>query len=78
MFHLQFCQQLSVNYDIILPYSDQLWRKNERNWYHQCIGMGGNLAQRDLFGAHTYARIDRPGVFHSDWGSSAIKVVHIK
>ena len=34
--------------------------------------------QRDLFGAHTYARIDRPGVFHSDWGSSAIKVVHIK
>jgi len=25
-------------------------------------------AQRDLFGAHTYARIDRDGVFHSDWG----------
>ncbi len=25
-------------------------------------------AQRDLFGAHTYARVDREGVFHSDWG----------
>lgn len=25
-------------------------------------------AQRDLFGAHTYERTDREGVFHSDWG----------
>ncbi|HEX6963508.1 MAG TPA: decarboxylating NADP(+)-dependent phosphogluconate dehydrogenase [Lacipirellula sp.] len=24
-------------------------------------------AQRDYFGAHTYQRIDKPGVFHSDW-----------
>lgn len=24
-------------------------------------------AQRDFFGAHTYERIDRPGVFHTDW-----------
>ena len=24
-------------------------------------------AQRDLFGAHTYQRIDRPGSFHTDW-----------
>lgn len=24
-------------------------------------------AQRDAFGAHTYRRIDRPGVFHTDW-----------
>lgn len=24
-------------------------------------------AQRDYFGAHTYKRIDRPGVFHTDW-----------
>jgi 6-phosphogluconate dehydrogenase len=24
-------------------------------------------AQRDYFGAHTYERIDKPGVFHSDW-----------
>ncbi|KAI3851989.1 hypothetical protein MKW98_019988 [Papaver atlanticum] len=24
-------------------------------------------AQRDLFGAHTYERIDRPGAFHSEW-----------
>jgi len=25
-------------------------------------------AQRDLFGAHTYERNDRPGTFHSAWG----------
>jgi 6-phosphogluconate dehydrogenase len=25
-------------------------------------------AQRDLFGAHTYERVDREGVFHSHWG----------
>jgi 6-phosphogluconate dehydrogenase len=25
-------------------------------------------AQRDLFGAHTYERVDRAGVFHSQWG----------
>lgn len=24
-------------------------------------------AQRDYFGAHTYERIDKPGVFHSEW-----------
>src|SRR5437763_6680603 len=24
-------------------------------------------AQRDFFGAHTYERIDRPGIFHTDW-----------
>jgi len=31
---------------------------------------GANLiqAQRDCFGAHTYQRIDREGVFHHDWG----------
>jgi 6-phosphogluconate dehydrogenase len=31
-------------------------------------------AQRDYFGAHTYHRIDREGVFHSDWmvGSEAL------
>ncbi|HTW94761.1 MAG TPA: hypothetical protein VMD30_08215, partial [Tepidisphaeraceae bacterium] len=29
----------------------------------------GNLiqAQRDFFGGHTYVRIDKPGVFHTDW-----------
>ncbi len=26
-------------------------------------------AQRDYFGAHTYLRVDKPGVFHSEWGS---------
>lgn len=24
-------------------------------------------AQRDMFGAHTYARVDEPGVFHTQW-----------
>lgn len=24
-------------------------------------------AQRDCFGAHTYSRVDRPGVFHTEW-----------
>jgi 6-phosphogluconate dehydrogenase len=24
-------------------------------------------AQRDYFGAHTYERIDRPGVYHTEW-----------
>ena len=24
-------------------------------------------AQRDYFGAHTYQRIDRPGIFHTEW-----------
>lgn len=32
--------------------------------------MGANLiqAQRDCFGAHTYERTDREGVFHHEWG----------
>lgn len=27
-------------------------------------------AQRDYFGAHTYERVDGPGVFHTDWDKS--------
>jgi 6-phosphogluconate dehydrogenase len=30
-------------------------------------------AQRDFFGAHTYERIDRPGVFHTEWIESEEK-----
>jgi 6-phosphogluconate dehydrogenase len=26
-------------------------------------------AQRDFFGAHTFERIDRPGVFHHEWST---------
>ena len=31
--------------------------------------MAANLiqAQRDYFGAHTYERVDGPGVFHTQW-----------
>ncbi|MEY2484330.1 MAG: 6-phosphogluconate dehydrogenase, partial [Verrucomicrobiota bacterium] len=32
-------------------------------------------AQRDFFGAHTYERIDKPGVFHTEWMESADKPV---
>lgn len=28
-------------------------------------------AQRDLFRAHTYQRIDRPGSFHTDWSTGS-------
>ena len=24
-------------------------------------------AQRDYFGAHTYQRTDKPGIFHTEW-----------
>ncbi|MDD4519160.1 MAG: hypothetical protein PHH90_11805, partial [Limnochordia bacterium] len=24
-------------------------------------------AQRDYFGSHTYRRVDKPGIFHTDW-----------
>ncbi len=29
-------------------------------------------AQRDYFGAHTYRRIDKEGIFHSEWGKTAL------
>ncbi|KAM1025099.1 hypothetical protein FF1_038240 [Malus domestica] len=30
-------------------------------------------AQKDLFGAHTYERVDRPGAFHIEWTKLAQK-----
>ncbi|MGE5586985.1 MAG: NADP-dependent phosphogluconate dehydrogenase [Clostridia bacterium] len=40
-------------------------------WYdsYRCGFLPANLiqAQRDYFGAHTYRRVDRPGVFHTEW-----------
>ncbi|PYL63525.1 MAG: hypothetical protein DMF25_10375 [Verrucomicrobia bacterium] len=32
-------------------------------------------AQRDFFGAHTYERVDKPGVFHTEWIKSDHKPV---
>jgi 6-phosphogluconate dehydrogenase len=32
-------------------------------------------AQRDFFGAHTYERVDKPGVFHTEWIESEHKPV---
>ncbi|MBP2633248.1 MAG: 6-phosphogluconate dehydrogenase, decarboxylating, partial [Firmicutes bacterium] len=36
--------------------------------YRQSV-LSANMiqAQRDYFGAHTYERVDKPGVFHSQW-----------
>jgi 6-phosphogluconate dehydrogenase len=31
-------------------------------------------AQRDRFGSHTYARTDRPGVFHTQWSGDRAEV----
>jgi 6-phosphogluconate dehydrogenase len=38
--------------------------------YYRSVEMPTNLiqAQRDLFGAHTFERTDRPGSFHRRWG----------
>lgn len=30
-------------------------------------------AQRDFFGAHTYQRIDKPGVFHTEWNKEVVQ-----
>jgi 6-phosphogluconate dehydrogenase len=44
-------------------------------WYdgYRRARLPANLiqAQRDLFGAHTYQRVDREGTFHSDWSTPA-------
>jgi len=39
---------------------------------YRSLRLPANLtqAQRDYFGAHTYRRIDREGVFHTEWTSS--------
>ncbi len=37
--------------------------RSERLWANMI------QAQRDYFGAHTYERIDRQGIFHTDWPS---------
>src|SRR5881394_3893084 len=36
---------------------------------YRSAGLPANLlqGQRDFFGAHTYERIDKPGVFHTEW-----------
>lgn len=36
--------------------------------------MPSNLtqAQRDFFGAHTYERVDEPGIFHADWNGDKL------
>ena len=38
---------------------------------YRCEFLPTNLiqAQRDYFGAHTYQRVDQPGVFHTEWGT---------
>jgi 6-phosphogluconate dehydrogenase len=36
-----------------------------------CLPQNLTQAQRDYFGAHTYERTDRPGVFHTNWMGQA-------
>jgi 6-phosphogluconate dehydrogenase len=40
---------------------------------YRTVSLPANLtqAQRDFFGAHTYNRIDKPGVFHTEWSAKA-------
>jgi 6-phosphogluconate dehydrogenase len=33
----------------------------------ECLPANLTQAQRDYFGAHTYERLDKPGVFHTEW-----------
>ncbi|MBV9961602.1 MAG: NADP-dependent phosphogluconate dehydrogenase [Parafilimonas sp.] len=33
-------------------------------------------AQRDYFGAHTYARIDKEGMFHTEWNEEVVQADH--
>src|SRR5207253_8460981 len=47
-----------------------------------CLPANLLQAQRDFFGAHTYERVDRPGIFHTEWieseGKSAEKAAEPK
>jgi len=44
---------------------------------YRTASLPANLIQalRDNFGAHTYRRLDRPGVFHTDWSTGATETV---
>ena len=64
-FTLKLCRDLGIPapaFNASLDYYDA---------YRQAI-LPANLiqAQRDYFGAHTYQRIDKPGVFHTDWNGA--------
>jgi 6-phosphogluconate dehydrogenase len=37
----------------------------------ECLPANLTQAQRDYFGAHTYRRTDKEGVFHTDWTGHA-------
>ncbi|NJD11787.1 MAG: NADP-dependent phosphogluconate dehydrogenase [Gemmatimonadetes bacterium] len=39
----------------------------------ECLPANLTQAQRDYFGAHTYRRIDREGVFHTEWAAAAAR-----
>ncbi len=58
-------------------YFTDIMAKTQPNWRiaisaaidHGVAVLPANLlqAQRDFFGAHTYERVDKPGVFHTEW-----------
>ena len=37
------------------------------SYRHERLGANLLQAQRDYFGAHTYERVDKEGVFHTEW-----------
>jgi len=40
--------------------------------YRRAVGSANLIqAQRDYFGAHTYERVDRPGIYHTEWFQKA-------
>lgn len=62
-FVLKLCRNLGIPtpaFNSSLDYYDS---------YRQAV-LPANLiqAQRDYFGAHTYERVDKPGIFHTEWG----------
>ncbi len=62
-FVLKLCRDLGIPtsaFNASLDYYDS---------YRQAV-LPANLiqAQRDYFGAHTYERVDKPGIFHTEWG----------
>jgi 6-phosphogluconate dehydrogenase len=60
---LKICRDLGIPtpaFNASLDYYDS---------YRQSV-LPANLiqAQRDYFGAHTYERVDKPGIYHTEWG----------
>ncbi len=67
--HIRRALHIALDYGIPTPALS--WALNYVDSYRQ-EHLPANLiqAQRDFFGAHTYRRLDRDGVFHTEWASA--------